>query len=289
MTDVLDAPAKLTRSLAVVGRRRDGYHLIEAEMVALDLCDSIAFDEGDGLTVVDATGLAPGGTSGQDGSLGVPRGEGNLVRRALASVGRRANVVLTKRIPPGAGLGGGSSDAAAVLRWAGCTDLRVAASIGADVPFCVVGGRAHVSGAGETVEPLADEELGVVLLIPPLPVSTQAVFAAWDALRDAGDAGPARSGTRGVNDLARAALCVEPRLALYRDRLADLTGRTPSLAGSGGTWFVEGTVDADTVTRLGTPGARGAPGARGVHDAARTAMGGLLIEARSVPARGHGP
>ena len=61
---------------------------------------------------------------------------------------------LEKRIPSGAGLGGGSADAAAVLRWAGVTDLEVAARLGADVPFCLVGGRARVTGVGEAVAPL---------------------------------------------------------------------------------------------------------------------------------------
>ncbi len=68
----------------------------------------------------------------------------------------RPTVRLTKRIPPGAGLGGGSADAAAVLRWAGVVDdVALAARLGADVPFCVRGGRARVTGIGEVLEPLA--------------------------------------------------------------------------------------------------------------------------------------
>ena len=72
--------------------------------------------------------------------------------RALDACGRRAAVRLTKRIPVGGGLGGGSADAAAVLRWAGCADVSVAADLGADVPFCVAGGRARVEGIGERVD-----------------------------------------------------------------------------------------------------------------------------------------
>ena len=205
----VEAPAKLTLSLRVVGVRDDGYHLLDAEMVALDLHDVLVFSEG-------VNELPPD----------------DLVSRALAAVGRSAHVALEKRIPVGAGLGGGSADAAAVLRWAGCRDLSVAASLSADVPFCVVGGRARVRGIGEVVEPLPFEARAFTLLTPPFPVSTPAVYAAWDAL-----GGPTADGP---NDLEPAALHVEPRLAEWRDRLGEVAGRVPTLAGSGGTWFVEG-------------------------------------------------
>ena len=144
MPDVVDAPAKLTRSLRITGVRADGYHLIDAEMVSVDLVDTLIFSEGDGLALVDA---------GPD----VPLDRTNLVCRALALVGRTAHVEVIKRIPSGAGLGGGSSDAAAVLRWAGLSDVSGAASLGADVPFCVTGGRAQVRGIGEGLTALAFE------------------------------------------------------------------------------------------------------------------------------------
>ena len=216
------APAKLTVSLRITGIRPDGYHLIDAEMVALDFGDSLEFAEGDGLEVVGPFADA------------VPLGEENLVRRALAAVGRRAAVRLVKRVPAGAGLGGGSSDAAAVLRWAGCRDVRVAAGLGADVPFCLLGGRARVRGVGEVVEPLPVVTRTFTLLIPPVSVSTPAVYRNWDAL-----GGPAAS-NGSVNDLEVAALATVPALAEWRDRLAAATGMRPQLAGSGGTWFVEG-------------------------------------------------
>lgn len=219
------APAKLTVSLRVLGTRHDGYHLIDAEMVTLDLADELEFADGDGLEVVGATGLA------------VPADDDNLVRRALCAVGRTAHVRLTKRIPAGAGLGGGSADAAAVLRWAGCDDLRVAASLGADVPFCLLGGRARVTGIGEVLEPLPPVARTFTLLTPPFGVSTPAVYRAWDDL-----GGPAADGP---NDLEPAALAVEPRLAEWRDRLHEATGQRPVLAGSGSTWFVEGAFEAE--------------------------------------------
>ena len=230
MRAVLRAPAKLTLSLRVTGVRDDGYHLIDAEMVSLELADTLTFSsEGSGVTVVGADV------------------EDTLVARALAAVGRSASVVVEKAIPAGAGLGGGSSDAACVLRWAGSTDLSMAASLGADVPFCLVGGRARVQGIGEVVSPLPFVEQTFTLLTPPFGVSSAAVYAEWDRL-----GGP--SGGRG-NDLEPAALSVEPRLAEWRERLAAATGLEPRLAGSGSTWFVEGDFAGEdrVVTRTDRP------------------------------------
>ena len=79
---------------------------------------------------------------------------------------------IDKRIPHGGGLGGGSADAAAVLRWAGVDDLAAASRLGADVPFCLVGGRARVQGIGEIVDAAAAEALDLTLVIPPLACST---------------------------------------------------------------------------------------------------------------------
>jgi 4-diphosphocytidyl-2-C-methyl-D-erythritol kinase len=219
VADVVLAPAKLTCSLRVTGRRADGYHLIDAEMVTVDLADTLTFDDGDGLALVDAAADVP-----LDGT--------NLVCQALAITGRVAHIELTKRIPSGAGLGGGSADAAAVLRWAGVTDVAVAARLGADVPFCLIGGRARVTGVGEGVAPLPFEPRTYTLLTPPLHCSTVAVYRAWDELGGPSGEGP--------NDLEPAALHLEPELARWRDALGDATGRTPTLAGSGSTWFVEG-------------------------------------------------
>jgi 4-diphosphocytidyl-2-C-methyl-D-erythritol kinase len=149
-------------------------------------------------------------------------------------VGRRAAVRLDKRVPAGAGLGGGSADAAAVLRWAGCDDVAVAARLGADVAFCLIGGRARVTGVGEVVEPLPFVERTYTLVVPPLAVDTPPVYRAWDEL--GGPSAPEGS----VNDLEPAALSVVPDLAEWRDRLAEATGLRPQLAGSGASWFVEG-------------------------------------------------
>lgn len=220
----LTAPAKLTWSLRVTGVRVDGYHELDAEFVSLDLADEVRIDPGgDGLSV-----------SGPYAD-GVPTDGSNLVAQALDAVGRRAGVHLVKSIPHGGGLGGGSTDAAAILRWAGVDDPMVAARLGADVPFCVSGGRAHVAGIGEVLTPLPFVARTVTLVVPPFGVSTPAVYRAWDDLGGVTADGP--------NDLEPAALVVEPRLLEWRDRIEAATGVRPVLAGSGSTWFVPGERD----------------------------------------------
>ncbi len=208
-------------SLSITGVRGDGYHLIDAEMVSLDLHDVVELSDGDSLEVV-----------GPHGAQDLGDEQDNLVRRALQLCGRTAAVRLHKHIPPGSGLGGGSADAAAVLRWAGHKDLTEAAGIGADVAFCLAGGRARVTGIGETVEPLPYVERTVTLLIPPVHCSTREVYAQWDRL-----GGPV--GDNG-NDLEPAALAVAPELRRWRDQLGDASGQRPRLAGSGSTWWVDG-------------------------------------------------
>jgi 4-diphosphocytidyl-2-C-methyl-D-erythritol kinase len=220
---VVRAPAKLTVTLRLTGIRADGYHLIDAEMVTLDLADELTFRHAS-----HATTIVNGGPFGR----GLPTDGSNLIARALAAVDRHAHVHVVKNIPAQGGLGGGSADAAAALRWAGCTDLSVAVAIGADVPFCVVGGRARVTGIGEIVDTLPPVPRAFTLIVPPVGVSTIAAYKAWDAL------GAPRS--EGPNDLEPAALVVEPALVRWRDQIAEAAGTAPTLAGSGSTWFVNG-------------------------------------------------
>jgi 4-diphosphocytidyl-2-C-methyl-D-erythritol kinase len=252
----LCAPAKLTVSLRITGVRADGYHELDAEMVTLSLADELVLDEGGrGLTVEGDGGTRVGA---------LERTEDNLVSKALAACGRRAAVRLVKRIPLGAGLGGGSADAAAILRWAGATDPALAAGLGADVPFCVVGGRAQVRGVGEDVTPLEFERRNYLLVLPPFGVDTGAVYRAWDD----------EPGHDGPNELAAAAVAEEPRLALWRDALGDLVGSEPRLAGSGSTWFAEG-----------GPADAGTPDLPVLRVAGET---GRLVRVRTVPAGWEG-
>jgi 4-diphosphocytidyl-2-C-methyl-D-erythritol kinase len=223
----LRAHAKLTLGLRITGVRDDGYHLIDAEMVSLDLHDLITLTPG-------RAGLSASGPF----SDGIPLDDRNLVARAMRLAGGSddVDVHLHKLIPHGGGLGGGSTDAATVLRWCGYgsspTALARVSQLGADIPFCLVGGRARVRGIGELVEPLDHVDRVVTLVIPPLSVSTPAAYRAWDDL-----GGPVADGP---NDLEPAALVVEPALRRWRDRIADCVGAAPVLAGSGATWFVEG-------------------------------------------------
>ena len=224
------AHAKLTRTLRVTGQRSDGYHLLASEMVAVDLSDELFIDEGGvGLEVVDE--IAWELSDRARPRLEVPTNDTNLVARALALSGRSAFIRLVKRIPAGAGLGGGSTDAAAVLRYFGALDRERASSLGADVPFCLEGGRALVSGIGESLEPLRDEPLSFVIVTPAFPVSTKAVYDAYDELGH--PSGP------GDNDLEAAAIAVEPRLIALRRAISEVAGRAPTLAGSGASYFLE--------------------------------------------------
>jgi 4-diphosphocytidyl-2-C-methyl-D-erythritol kinase len=238
----LRAHAKLTSGLRITGVRDDGYHLIDAEMVSLDLHDLITLTPGG--HGIDASGPF---------SDGIPLDGTNLVARAvqLAHNVDDVGVHLHKLIPHGGGLGGGSTDAATVLRWCGygtsTAALEQASRLGADIPFCLVGGRARVRGIGELVEPLDHVDRIVTLIIPPLAVSTPAAYRAWDDL-----GGPVADGP---NDLEPAALVVAPELRRWRDRIADCVGTAPVLAGSGATWFVEG-ARANALGELVDEGAR---------------------------------
>lgn len=225
----LSAPAKLTWFLEVTGVREDGQHLLRSEMVSLNLADTVAIEPAQRTTV--------SWRSVHGVRLDRPMGGDDLVERALLLARRTAQVTVTKRIPLGGGLGGGSSDAAAVLRWAQTTDLEAAAGLGGDVPYCVVGGRATVEGIGEKVTPLAFEARTVTLIVAPFGIDTAACYRAYDTLVASGQ----RPGGR--NHLRAAACVVEPQLGVAMSWCAAELGRTVELCGSGSTMFVEGSLD----------------------------------------------
>lgn len=214
----------------MTGLRNDGFHLIDAEMVSLELHDLITIDPK--RTGIDVIGPF---------ADGVPTGADNLVAKSLELVGRRAHVTIDKRIPHGGGLGGGSTNAAAVLRWGDfgtdAASLLEASRLGADISFCLVGGRARVSGIGEIVQPLTHIDREITLVIPPLRIPTPAAYRAWDDLGGVTLDGP--------NDLEAAAIAVEPRMSWWRDALTSALGESPVLAGSGATWFTERPFESD--------------------------------------------
>ena len=215
----LVAPAKLTWYLEITGVRGDGLHELRSEMTTLDFADRLLLDlSGDEVTLAH--------------EAAVPLDESNLVARALALVGERAGVVIEKNIPVGGGLGGGSADAAAILRYFGGVNDEVAALLGGDVPFCQRGGRALVEGVGERLSPLVFEARDVTLMMPDFSVSTRDCYRAFDELAAGGAARPS------LNHLEYAACAVEPRLARTLAWLRATYGHDVQLAGSGSTMFL---------------------------------------------------
>jgi 4-diphosphocytidyl-2-C-methyl-D-erythritol kinase len=215
----VDACAKVTLSLQVVGRRPDGYHDLDALTVAVtEPHDTLEIQP------ASATLLTVDGPF----AAGVPVDESNLVWRALDAIGAHADVRLHKGIPNGAGLGGGSADAAAVLR-AFDADPSIATRLGADVPFCLRGGAARVRGVGDVLEAVDQPQTFVVIATPRFACVTADVYRAWDELGGPHD---------GPNELEAAALLVEPRLAELRRAIEDATGIRPVLAGSGSSYAV---------------------------------------------------
>jgi 4-diphosphocytidyl-2-C-methyl-D-erythritol kinase len=272
------APAKLNLTLAVTGRRPDGFHALHSIVAPLSFGDQIGVE------------VAPEATEDTlliAGSDDLSAGPDNLVLRAILAT-RRAlvsarfgaplaplEVRLVKRVPVAAGLGGGSGDAAATIAaaleaWHGSLPAQVAAdvaaSLGSDVPFFLAGGPALVTGRGEHVDPLPPfrgEAPAVLLVTPRLPVPTPAVFAAFAAgtRPSAGESATTlaaserlamdmRAGmTAGTlleravelaaaNDLLPGALSVAPPLGPFRDALTQLLGRPVGLSGSGPTCWI---------------------------------------------------
>jgi 4-diphosphocytidyl-2-C-methyl-D-erythritol kinase len=175
---MLNAAAKVNLVLEVLGKRADGYHELVTVMQAVDLSDRITLEDADEL---ELRASAPG----------VPADGSNLAMRAAvalresARISRGARITLDKRIPVAAGLGGGSSDAAAVLlglnrlwrlRWPVERLDEVATGLGMDVPFFLRGGTALATGRGERIERVRGRALGLVLVNPKFAVSTAEMY-----------------------------------------------------------------------------------------------------------------
>ena len=185
-------PAKLTLSLRITGVRDDGYHLIDAEMVTLDLADRLSIDAGE---------------VGAHRRRAVRRGRAAR-RRRTSSPGRCGSPAATRGGPPAQGdparrwAGRRSADAAAVLRWAGFDRPRRRVAPRRRHPVLPRRRAGPGAGIGEIVEPLAPRALDITLVVPPLHVSTPAAYRAWDDL-----GGPTADGP---NDLEPAALHAVP-------------------------------------------------------------------------------
>ncbi len=260
----LAAPAKLNLSLRVTGRRPDGYHELEGIMALVDLADELLLLPGcSGLRV---TGNTRGGVPVSPGENLAWQG---LVQ-GLGSEPLDCCLALDKHVPVMAGLGGGSSDAAAAWRlgrrWSGSgeaaspAELEALARLGADVPFFAAGvARAVVTGIGERITPLADaageaSRLSILLVHPAFGLSTAAVFAEVRRSEwvDGGKPVP------GQNALLAAALRLRPELGELM-RLVLAAGLEPHLSGSGPTLWAT-TDDPERAVaaagRLGRAGVR---------------------------------
>ncbi len=239
------APAKVNLALHISSPRDDGYHPIESLIQTLDLLDLLevsAADE-DRLEIAGDSEIEP---------------EDNLVTRALKLVRQDTEVApirfrLEKVIPIEAGLGGGSSDAAAALvavvdlaRLSSDLPGRLAPALGADVPFFLEGGTRMVTGVGEILEEVpALTDFAIALAVPDFGLSTSAVYRRWDEME--GPIGEEIALTRlppslrdGIpirNDLQPAALDLEPRLGDFMADLRSQWGAPVMMSGSGSACF----------------------------------------------------
>ena len=179
---IYQAHAKINWALNITGRRADGYHLLDMLMQTIELHDTLQVEPAGALSLT---------------VNGAPAGEDNLILRAARALNRHAGtehgakMSLTKRVPARAGLGGGSADCAAALRalnalwgldYPDAKLLEIGLSLGADVPFCLTGGLARVSGIGEGIAPVPGApSIPLALVTPGGGLSTGAVFSLWDA------------------------------------------------------------------------------------------------------------
>jgi 4-diphosphocytidyl-2-C-methyl-D-erythritol kinase len=246
----LKAHAKLNLDLRVGRRRADGYHELRTIFQTIALHDTL---------VIESTPRKPVAVAGDASAM--PLGEDNLAWKAAAALwhamGRTglpmgARITIRKRIPAQAGLGGGSSDAAATLAglhrlWrepiAPRALVSLAATLGADVPFFLVGGAALGLGRGDEIYPLIDRATqDVVIVRPSFGISTRDAYA-W--LADARSTRPAhdvpfvaeRSGEGCANDLERVVEAHHPEIQEIRQRLLRLGANTARMSGSGSAVF----------------------------------------------------
>jgi 4-diphosphocytidyl-2-C-methyl-D-erythritol kinase len=264
------APAKLNLFFEVLARRTDGYHEIETLMCPIDMYDTLYFrEEPSGQLELRCQSvlrrLSTGSRSNSAGAapIDMPEGRDNLVFRAVELLRRRAGVTfgaqlrLVKRIPTAAGLGGGSSDAAAALAvanrgwrldWPLEKLAEIGAEIGSDVPFFFAGGSAICRGRGEQIEPIAQAgPLHFVVVRPAGGLSTAAVYAACQAARRPQLVGDfARAYTRGeikpigrllFNRLALAARKLSPWIERLQQEFAGLDCLGHGMTGSGTSYF----------------------------------------------------
>lgn len=260
----LKAHAKINWSLSILGLRSDGYHELDMLMQSLELHDELIFEDARWLSLsVDGQSLPVGGR--------------NLIVKAanalMEATGERhgARIQLKKHIPIRAGLGGGSADCAMTLvalnqLWKLYlpTDrlMKIGASLGADVPFCMLGGLARVGGVGERLTPIPGApSIPLAMVTPGGGLSTPAVFKAWDegdcpivpadlsALADALTRGDLnRAQTLSFNALEVPAIRLMPQIGEIIETFRTLGARFVRMTGSGSTVFAAFDTDEQAKT-----------------------------------------
>lgn len=259
----LPAPAKLNLFLHVIGRRADGYHLLQSPFVLIDWCDTLHLERRDDGRILRH-------------DLGEPLPADDLCVRAARRLQQEsgcrsgADISIVKRLPSGAGMGGGSSDAATVLlglnrlwglHWPRERLLPLALALGADVPFFVGGRNAFVEGIGERLTPIHIAPQWFAVVKPPVSIPTASIFNNPLLVRDtkpvivtgfpADTAGPNEGQLKwleGRNDLQHAAECEAPEVRAAAEWLKNRFGHS-RMTGSGSAVFAgAGTGDHPVAT-----------------------------------------
>ena len=245
------ARAKINWTLNVTGRRADGYHLLDMLMQPLALHDTLYLEPSDGLSLA------------VEGADALEAGDSNLVLRAAKALQKETGVQsgaamrLVKRIPMGAGLGGGSADAAAALRglnglWGTGLSLerlcRIGETLGADIPFCLHDAPRRAQGIGEKLAPIKSHVFPLVLVQPCGALSTREVFQAYHSgtyrqadtekcVRALAEGDLAALKAYAGNVLESASIPLRPAIAEARDRLYGLSAAFAQMTGSGSVVF----------------------------------------------------
>ena len=226
-THTLKSYAKINWSLRILGKRDDGFHDLETIFQTISLHDELTFREGEGLSVTC-----------DDPSI--PTDETNLVIRAAKAVGaKHVAIDLRKRIPAGGGLGGGSSNAAAVLRALGGEDLHaIAFALGSDVPFFLLGGTAYATGRGEALTPITPMDgIPLLLVLPEERVLTREAFARVTHYSEPLGIEAYRDFSAFTNDFEEVVFDMLPRLRALKERLYASGAKWAQMSGSGSALF----------------------------------------------------
>lgn len=240
----LNAYAKLNLGLRVLGLRNDGFHELHTHMHTIDLFDELTFQKTSNAIGIDT-----------EPATDIPL-EKNLIYKAIrlfqqkSDLDQNVHVQLEKVIPVGAGLGGGSSDAAATLvamnqlfntNYSNETLAEWGAELGSDIPFFIEGGFACAKGRGEVLKSLDSPYLNhtFVVISPPIKCSTPEVFQTWDELFESDPIKDLECEQMDHhNDLQASACHQYPEMMPYRELIQDAPTKIKGMSGSGSSWYV---------------------------------------------------